>query len=143
MSGVFQKALQLVIGTEPIIKPMPSSPHSVNIMPKKLTHRKLTERELIQRESEIGSMIFGEPPRGCQRDFFNLDHSTWIWHEENFDHATRQKTSTTVRYEVHKNGILKVQEGARYSFLEGDELENFLAAVKTYHERVVQNLYTL
>lgn len=69
---------------------------------KKLTHRKLTERELIQRESEIGSMIFGEPPRGCQRDFFNLDHSTWIWHEENFDHATRQKTSTTVRYEVHK-----------------------------------------
>ena len=118
MSGVFQKALQLVIGTEPISKPMPSSPHSVNIMPKKLTHRKLTERELIQRESEI-------------------------WHEENFDHATRQKTSTTVRYEVHKNGILKVQEGARYSFLEGDELENFLAAVKTYHERVVQNLYTL
>ena len=75
MSGVFQKALQLVIGTEPISKPMPSSPHSVNIMPKKLTHRKLTERELIQRESEIGSMIFGEPPRGCQRDFFNLDHS--------------------------------------------------------------------
>ena len=56
MSGVFQKALQLVIGTEPISKPMPSSPHSVNIMPKKLTHRKLTERELIQRESEIGSM---------------------------------------------------------------------------------------
>ena len=71
MSGVFQKALQLVIGTEPISKPMSSSPHSVNIMPKKMTHRKLTERELIQRESEIGSMIFGEPPRGCQRDFFN------------------------------------------------------------------------
>lgn len=47
----------------------------------------------------------------------------------------------TIRYEVHENGILKVQEGARYNFIEGRELENFMAAIHLYYERVARELY--
>ena len=45
--------------------------------------KKLTERELIQLESEIGATIFGDKPdHVVRRTFFNLDKTTWIWHEE-------------------------------------------------------------
>ncbi len=149
MTGILKRALQLVIGTEPVNQASPSAKaqgshnpkHHHGILPIRIGAKKLTERELIQRESEIGAKIFGEPPHGCRREFFNLDQSTWIWHEETIDHQTRQKNTVTIRYEVHQKGILKVQEGARYSFLEGQELENFLAAVRLYYDRVMQSIY--
>lgn len=143
MTNVIQRALQLVVGTEPIRNPADHQSTGLDhgILPRRIGVKKLTERELIQRESEIGATIFGDLPKGCRREFFNLDTSTWIWHEEKTDLQTHQKVATTIRYEVHQNGILKVQEGARYSFLEGQELENFLAAVRTYYDRVVRSLY--
>lgn len=54
---------------------------------------------------------------------------------------TGQRKNMTIRYEVHENGILKVQEGARYNFIEGQELENFMAAIHLYYERVARELY--
>lgn len=143
MTQLFQKAMQLLVGTEPIgvgSAYHAAAPQSVRIA-KKRPLKKLTERELIQLESEIGATIFGILPKGHRREFFNLDPSTWIWHEEATDPFTHQRTSTTIRYEVHENGVLKVQEGARYSFLEGQELENFMTAVQIYYEQVCRNIY--
>jgi hypothetical protein len=42
---------------------------------------------------------------------------------------------------VHEKGILKVQEGARYDFLEGQELENLTLAAQMYYERVMREIY--
>ncbi|QWQ31248.1 hypothetical protein KOY49_03630 [Candidatus Minimicrobia vallesae] len=42
----------------------------------------------------------------------------------------------TTRYEVQPKGILKIQPNYRYSYLEGDELQNFVLATKEYYERV-------
>lgn len=142
MPQLFQKALQLIIGTEPLAAdsayyPVPEK----TAKPKKRPLKKLTERELIQLESEIGATIFGQLPKGCRREFFNLDQSTWIWYEESVDGTTHQRKATTIRYEVHENGILKVQEGARYNFLEGQELQNFLMAVQLYYEQVCRDIY--
>ena len=108
-------------------------------MPKKRQEKKITERELIQLESEIGSKLFGDVPKGHRREFFCLDESTWIWYEEWLEAG--KKRAMTVRYELHENGILKVQEGARYSYLEGQELKNFTAATKVYHDRVAREVY--
>lgn len=159
MAGFFQKFAQLIVGTEPL-RPAPSTPtlatsyqnatpaHTPQqcpprhaTAPKKRSRKPLTERELIQRESEIGARIFGEPPKGGRREFFNLDQSTWIWYEESVDDATHQRTATTIRYEIHEQGILKVQEGARYNFIEGDELANFLRATQLYHQQVAAQIY--
>jgi hypothetical protein len=49
--------------------------------------------------------------------------------------------STTVRYEVQEKGVLKVQEGARYSYLEGQELQNFMSAIQLYYSRVAREIY--
>ncbi len=38
-------------------------------------------------------------------------------------------------------GILKIQPNYRYSYLEGDELQNFVLATKEYYERVSRQLY--
>ena len=134
MADILKKAFELLVGADGTAMPKFNMPKKVGPL------RKLSERELIQRESEIGSQLFGEIPKGHRREFFNLDARTWIWHEEWVDRAGKRRTATT-RYEVHDNGVLKAQEGARYSFLEGEELENFLVATRMYYERVAREVY--
>lgn len=109
-------------------------------VPKNRPFRKLTERELLKRESEIGSQLFGPIPDGHRREFFCLDEAAWIWHEEWTDKNGRPQQATT-RYEVHANGILKVQEGARYQYIDGQELENFIMATSLYYEQVARGVY--
>jgi len=133
MSTVFKKALSMLIG--------PNSGQPILKIPKNRPFKALTERELISLESEIGAKLFGPIPANHRREFFCLDEKTWIWYEEAIDVETGKKVSTTTRYEVHENGILKAQEGAQYSFLEGDELRNLALAVEMYQEQVARNVY--
>lgn len=100
-----------------------------------------TERELISQESKIGARLFGPIPAGHRREFFCLDDTNWIWHEAWKDEKGVDK-ETTVRYEVNQHGILKVQERARYSYLEGQELSNFVEAVQAYHDQVIRTIYS-
>ena len=131
MTRLFKKALQLITG-EPSVPSLK--------MPKKRPFKQLTERELLQLESEIGANIFGDIPTGHRREFFCLDAKTWIWYEEWKDEKGKMQSSTT-RYEIHDKGILKVQEGARYSFVEGAELDNLVLAMQTYYEQVARHVY--
>jgi len=136
MSGFLKKTLTLIAGTDDLASVGINLPH-----PRSKQRRRLTERELIQMESEIGAQLFGPVPAGHHRQFFNLDRTTWIWYEEWFDSETKKRQQATIRYEVHPNGILKAQEGARYSFIEGQELTNFMSAVQIYYERVMREVY--
>ena len=79
---------------------------------KKRPLKKLSERELLALESEIGSELFGEIPKGHRREFFCLDEKTWMWHEEWIDAKHKLKTHT-IKYEVTNRGILKTQPGPR------------------------------
>jgi hypothetical protein len=103
--------------------------------------KKLTERQLIELESEIGRELFGPIPADHRREFFCLDSHTWVWHEEWIDVATGQRRSTTTRYEIQDNGILKAQDGVNYRFIDGQELDNFGLAVRLYYERVTREIY--
>ncbi|MGB4762855.1 MAG: hypothetical protein WBP12_05885 [Candidatus Saccharimonas sp.] len=132
MATVLQKAYQLLVGDDANVDWLK--------LPKKRTLKKLTERELLTLESEIGSKLFGPIPTGHRREFFCLDEKTWIWHEEWFDDK-KKLTTSTVRYEINEHGVLKVQEGARYSYLEGDELRNFGIAIRMYYEQVAREVY--
>ena len=135
MPSILKKALKLVFTDD-------DKTGLVSILKKKNRPlKKFTERELIQLESEIGATIFGEKPAHVtRREFFNLDKDTWIWYEEIVDKDGKKQELTT-RYEVQPKGILKVQPNYRYSYLEGDELQNFVLAVKEYYERVSRDLY--
>jgi hypothetical protein len=136
MAGFLKKTLVLLTGAEEL----PSLGIKLPVVGQK-SYKTYTERELIQMESEIGSQLFGPIPPGHHRQFFNLDRTTWIWYEEWIDPVTKKRKDATIRYEVHHNGILKAQEGARYNFLEGQELTNFIAAVQIYYERVMREIY--
>lgn len=126
MSTFFQTALQLIVGGP------------VN----EAANRKYkNERDLIRKESSIGRELFGPIPAGNRREFFCLDAHTWIWYEEWQDPATGREMSMTTRYEVHENGILKVQDGMPYTFIEGQELQNLGAAIKLYYEKVMHDVY--
>jgi len=128
MAGFFKKTLTLLMGTDDFR------------LPKIQFGNKLTRRDLIQRESEIGGHLFGPIPDGHHRQFFNLDKTTWVWYEE-WQTADGTAESLTTRYEVHPNGILKVQEGAPYYYIEGQELQNLLTATRMYYERVTREIY--
>ncbi len=134
MADFLKKTFELLVGTDEIVLP------AIRLQKKRSTFMKPTRRQLIQMESEIGGTLFGEVPKGHRREFFNLDAQTWIWHEEWRDQAGKYRSATT-RYEVHDTGILKAQEGARYSFLDGEELENFILSTRLYYERVARDIY--
>jgi hypothetical protein len=133
--SVLKKVATLLIGD--------NNTSSVNWlkMPKKRALKKLTERELLTLESEVGAKLFGPIPKGHRREFFCLDERTWIWHEEWFDEKHKLTTST-VRYEINEHGVLKVQEGARYTYIDGEELQNFGIAIRMYYEQVAREVYS-
>jgi hypothetical protein len=131
MSDVFKKALSLLTGT-PVKETLR--------VPKNRPFKKLTERDLLSLESQLGASIFGAVPKGHRREFFCLDKDTWIWHEEWKDEKGAPKATTT-RYELHDNGILKVQEGAKYKYIEGQELQNLRVAIRMYYEQVARKVY--
>lgn len=123
--SLLQKAKELITGTKAV---RPLEP--------------LTERQLIELESEIGKQLFGPIPAGHQRDFFCLDEKTWVWHEEWRDADNKVQMSTT-RYEIQPGGILKVQPGRVYKYLEGEELANLSMAVRLYYEYSMRRIYKL
>ena len=133
MPNVLKKVLVLLTGVENPFPPL--------TLAKKRPLGGLTERELIQLESDLGRDLFGPVPEGHQREFFCLDAKTWIWYEEYVDPQTKKKKSSTTRYELQENRILKAQEGARYSYLEGEELQNLLTAIQMYYEQVARKVY--
>lgn len=130
---MFKKVISLIVGDD--------SQADQLRMPRNYHIPKLTERELLHRESKIGSGLFGPIPKGHRREFFCLDESTWIWHEEWKDEKGVERRSTT-RYEVHPNGILKVTDGPRYQFIEGEELDNLVSATRLYYEQVAREVYS-
>lgn len=135
MAAVIKKALELLVGADQSV-----SPKAGMFAKKKRLLKDLSDRELIALESEIGGRLFGPVQKGGRREFFNLDPKTWIWHEEWLDQAGK-KQQTTIRYEVDDKGILKISEGARYDYLEGDELNNLTIAIQMYYERVMREIY--
>lgn len=136
MSQLFRKALTLLVGDT---SRTPSVTDFLR-MPTNRPARQLTERQLINLESQIGAKLFGELPGGHRREFFCLDEHTWIWHEEWLDEHKKLQVMTT-RYEIQDKGILKVQPGPRYTYLEGEELNNLLMATRLYYEQVAREVY--
>ena len=131
--SVFKKALTLLVGDTNDI--------SYLKMPKmSSTSKKVTERELIQLESNIGKELFGAIPGGHRREFFCLDEKTCVWYEEYKDENGKMVSHTT-RYEIQDDKVLKAQDGAKYSYLEGAELNNLLTAISLYYERVMRTVY--
>lgn len=120
-----QKALELITGKS-----------------RQQTSKTVTERQLIEFESKIGRELFGAIPAGHSRDFFCLDERTWVWHEEWRD-IDNKPQSATIRYEVQPGGILKVQPGYVYKYIEGEELKNLAIAVRLYYERCSKRIYGL
>jgi hypothetical protein len=104
-------------------------------------YKRLTARDLIRMESAIGSKLFGPIPKGHRREFFCLDEHAWVWYEEWKDPTTKKKHSVTTRYEIHNNGILKVQDGQPYQVVKGEELRNLVTAIQLYYEQVARHVY--
>ena len=132
MNALVKKALSLLVGDE--------ASFDLLRIPKNRPLKPLTERELLKLESAGGAKVFGPIPEGHRREFFCLDETTWIWHEEWIGDDRKLQTST-IRYEVNEHGVLKVQEGAKYNYLEGEELQNFALSVRLYYEQVAREVY--
>lgn len=102
---------------------------------------KVSYDDLINAESEIGRTIFGPIPFGHQREFFESKKNVWIWHE-----SWRNKVGgiegMTIRYEVRPNGVYKKVNSRDYTKLQGEELDNFRTAAKTYLNLVKEGLYS-
>lgn len=125
----WNQIIKLITGVEP-------TPKST-----KTRFRKLTTRDLIRMESKIGSHLFGPIPAGHRREFFCLDEQTWVWYEEWIDESTGRHQELTTRYELHPNGILKVQDGQPYMVVEGEELRNLAIAIRMYYQQTMQEMY--
>lgn len=101
---------------------------------------KLSYEELINAESRLGRTIFGPIPDGHQREFFEYRKNVWIWHESYID-PNGVMQDMTVRYEVRPEGVFKRPGNGNYSKVEGEELENFRKAARTYLDLIKTKLY--
>lgn len=145
MGKILDTIMRLLVGTEDDVVTAKSLGLDKKAISKALKHQQIrgvSERDLIQSESEIGSQLFGAIPYGGRREFFNLDPATWIYYDEWIDEVSGRRQNLTLRYEVHHNGILKVKEGARYEFIHGEELSNFITATENYYKEVSERLYS-
>ncbi len=89
------------------------------------------ERKLIKFESEVGKNLFGDIPKGHQREFFCLDQKTWIWHEAWKDNNGYNSVMT--KYVLRpKGGILKSQNNGPNKLLSKEETTNLIQAIKKY-----------
>jgi hypothetical protein len=91
-------------------------------------------RSVMQMEARLGGELFGPTPKGVRREFFCLDPTTWVWHEEWDDTAGHH--AVTTRYDVRPNGIVKSQGANSYQSLSAEEERRFHQAAKMYHQKV-------
>jgi len=101
--------------------------------------REAIYRSLIRREAEIGGSLFGPIPEGGRREFFCLDERTWVWHEEWLEDG--QKKIRNTRYDMRPGGVLKAQNGQGYQMISLEEARNLQAAIRTYGQKVRQEIY--
>ena len=94
---------------------------------------------LLHWSAKVGGELFGPIPKGSRREFFCLDHRTWVWHEEWKD-PSGQRHIVTTRYDVRPNGIFKSQGSNSYQALSGEEIRNLHNAIELYYQRVVPEL---
>lgn len=107
----------------------------------------LTDRELKIEEGEIGANIFGPIAKNEQRLFFydNLGpngYPSWFYHEEKTD-SDKNNHSTTLHYEVHPEGIWRIntKNGLECELINGQELDNFVQATEIYYQKVTSQIY--
>ena len=91
--------------------------------------------DLIRRESEIGRNVFGPIPDGVRREFFCLDHDTWVWHEQ---YAGNLQVT---KYKIKKHEIIKSVDGGQYERVSIEEARRLALATQTYKTRVQRDLY--
>ena len=101
---------------------------------------KLSYEDLINAESELGRTLFGPIPVGHQREFFRSRQNVWIWHES-FVNDLGKMEEVTVRYEVRPAGVYKRAGRGNYMKIEGEELNNFRRAARSYLDLVKSKLY--
>lgn len=132
MNNLIKKTIRLLVGDD--------TPAGFRKSAKDEQPVRVTDRDLLREESKVGGTLFGQVPKGHRREFFCLDESTWIWYEEWRDEKGVERRST-VRYELHPHGILKVSDGPRHQLLKGQELENFAEATRIYYEQISRQVY--
>ncbi len=96
--------------------------------------------DLLHHEARIGGKLFGPIQQGHKREFFCLDESTWIWHEE-WQDKSGQRRSRTTRYSVRPGSIVKTQDGQPEKLLTKNEAARFFDAVRAYDKNVKHQLY--
>lgn len=96
-------------------------------------------RNLVRHEAKIGGQLFGPVRPGGRREFFCLDEHTWVWHEEWVDQQGQRRTTTT-RYDVRPDRILKSQNGL-YQQISRAEADRLCEAAQLYQQRVKSELY--
>ena len=99
-------------------------------------------RDLIRKEAKVGGRLFGQVPQNGRREFFCLDESTWVWHEEWMDQGGLRHSLTT-RYDVRTNGVLKAQDQLPYQYIGVDEAKRFFHAISLYNRQVDAEVYSL
>jgi len=98
--------------------------------------------DLVRHEAQIGGKLFGALPKGHRREFFCLDETTWIWHEE-WKNKSGKRVSRTIRYIVRPDSVIKSSNGGKYKYLTKAEATHFFDAIRAYEKNVKRELYQM
>lgn len=111
-----------------------------NLIERPVYSNKPSYEDLINAESALGRTLFGPVPEGHRREFFVARKNVWIWHES-WTNEQGAFENMTVRYEVRPTGVYKRAGRGNYQKIEGEELNNFRRAARSYLDLVKTKLY--
>lgn len=102
----------------------------------------ITIEALKRKESTIGASLFYNGRSGERIEFFNDNRTSWFFYHSVKDRQGIERSST-LHYEVHPNGIMKISSasGMKCEFISGQEYDNFVKSANLYYDRVVDQLY--
>ena len=131
---MFKKMFHAVFGA-------PVNTGKTLLQPSAQSQMRSAQRTLLTQEAKIGATLFGDIPAGHTRQFFCLDEHTWVWFEEWFDEKLGIMQHMNVHYELQPRGVLKLVNGTPRGYVTGQELQNLLHSIQTYHNRVAKEVY--
>ncbi len=94
----------------------------------------------LKTEAKAGGYLFGQVPRGIQREFYCLDEQNWVWRERWLDMDGQVQVHTT-EYLIKQDGIFKSENKADYQRVSKDEAESLYDAAKAYEQTIGQEIY--
>lgn len=129
------RVVDFLMGKKELVDSLYYNDYFASVSP--FSQTEITDEDLISLESKAAierTKVFGEPVDGVRREFCLLGDGTWFYHQSDGEQ------DVSIHYQRDEQGVLR-RDNESHAYLGADEMKNFIAATKAYHQGVSAEVY--